>query len=300
MGWKKGLKLFQEKGELAIRKELQQIHDVEGFEPKHWHKLTKEQRARALRYLMYLKEKRDGRIKGRGCADGRPQRVYTDKSEAPSPTASPAGVMLTCVIDAFEERNVATCDIPGAFLQTKLPDHEEEIHVVLDGRMAELLAMISPETYQKYVHHKRGQAYIYCKLKVALYGALKAALLFWIKLTKSLKERGFTINPYDWCIANKMINGKQCTIVWHVDDLKISHKDSKDVDQIIASLKEEYEQIGEMTVKQGKVHDYLGMTLDQHAVLPRRGTRGGQRYPSNARACYDPSLRPPFQDTRQC
>jgi hypothetical protein len=261
MGWKKYLKMFQEKGEIAIQKELQQIHDVEGFEPKHWHELTREQRARALRYLMYLKEKRDGRIKGRGCADGRPQKVYTDKSES-SQTASLAGVMLTCVIGAFEGRDLATCDILGAFLKTKIPDDEEEIQVVLDGRMAELLAMISPEMYQKYVHHKRAQAYIYCKLTVALYGTLKAALLFWIKLTKSLKARGFTINPYDWCIANTMINRKQCTIVWHVDDLKISHKDPKVVDQVIASLKEEYEQIGETTVRWGKMHDYLSMTLD--------------------------------------
>jgi hypothetical protein len=156
---------------------------------------------------MYLKEKRDGRIKGRGCEDGRPRRVYTDRTEASSPTASLARVMLTCVIDAFEEQGVATCDIPGAFLQTKLPDDEEEIQVVLDGRMAELLAKILPETYQNYVHLKRGQAYIYCKLTVALYVTLKVALLFWIKLTKSLKARGlkarrFTINPYDWCIAN--------------------------------------------------------------------------------------------------
>jgi hypothetical protein len=58
------------------------------------------------------------------------------------------------------------------------------------------------------------------------------------------------------------MNGKQCTIVWHLDDLKISHKDPKVVDQVIASLKEEYEQIGEMTVRWRKVHDYLGMTLD--------------------------------------
>jgi len=34
---------------------------------------------------------------------------------------------------------------------------------------------------------------------------------------------GFTINPYDQCIANKTINGRQCNIIWHVDDLKISH-----------------------------------------------------------------------------
>lgn len=211
---------------------------------------------------MYLKEKRDGSTKGRGCADGRPQRVYTPKSETSSPTASLAGILLTCMIDAFERRDVATVDIPGAFLQTKMPEDEEDVHVVLDGRMAELLAKIAPETYQKYIHHRRGQAYIYCKINVALYGTLKAALLFWKKLTGSLVTRGFEVNPYDWCIANKNINGSQCTIVWHVDDLKISHVDPEVVTKIIESLDEEYGKVGKMTVRRGKVHDYLGMTLD--------------------------------------
>ena len=67
MGWRKGLKVLGERGEEAIQKELQQIHDMEGFEPKHWHELTHDERDKALRYLMYLKEKRDGKIKGRGC-----------------------------------------------------------------------------------------------------------------------------------------------------------------------------------------------------------------------------------------
>ena len=97
------------------------------------------------------------------------------------------------------------------------------------------------------------QAYIYCKLNVALYGTLKAALLFWKKLSKSLKVQGFEINPYDWCVANKTINGSQCTIVWHVDDLKISHKKSSVVDSIIAALKEEYGKVGELIVRRGKV-----------------------------------------------
>ena len=48
--------------------------------------------------------------------------------------------MLTCMIDAFEKRDVATVDIPRAFLQTKMPKEEEDVHVILDGRMAELLA----------------------------------------------------------------------------------------------------------------------------------------------------------------
>jgi len=262
MGWKKGLKVLGERGEEAIEKELRQIHEMEGFQPRHWHEMTKEERCKALKYLMYLKEKRDGKIKGRGCADGRPQRLYTNKNETSSPTASLTGIMLTCMIDAFERRDVATVDIPGAFLQTKMPENEEDVHIVLDGRMAELLAKIAPETYQQYVHHRRGQAYIYCKVNVAIYGTLKAALLFWKKLSTSLKLQGFEINPYDWCIANKDINGSQCTIVWHVDDLKISHKDSAVVSAIITSLNAEYGKVGEMTVRRGKKHDYLGMLLD--------------------------------------
>ena len=72
MSWKKGLEVLGETGEEIIETELQQTHDMNGFTPKHWHQLAKEERVRALKYLMYLKEKRDGKVKGRGCADGRP------------------------------------------------------------------------------------------------------------------------------------------------------------------------------------------------------------------------------------
>jgi len=95
------------------------------------------------------------------------------------------------MIDAYEKRDVATRDIAGAFLQTKMPKDEKDVHVMLVGRMAELLAKISPETYQKYMHHRRGQAYIYCKGNVAIYGTLNAALLFWKKMSASLIARGF-------------------------------------------------------------------------------------------------------------
>ena len=52
MGWRKGLTVFKEEGEKAIVKELRLIHDMEGLQPKHWHELTQEQRAKALKYLM--------------------------------------------------------------------------------------------------------------------------------------------------------------------------------------------------------------------------------------------------------
>ena len=48
--------------------------------------------------------------------------------------------------------------------------------------------------------------------------------MFYRKLVKDLEEYVFEINPYDPCVANKMLNGIQMIVVWHVDDLKVSHK----------------------------------------------------------------------------
>ena len=72
----------------------------------------------------------------------------------------------------------------------------------------------------------------------------------------------FEINPYDWCVANKTVGGKQITVVWHVDDLKISHKNGYTVSALINKLSKRYGKEADLTIHQGKVHEYLGMKLD--------------------------------------
>jgi hypothetical protein len=59
-----------------------------------------------------------------------------------------------------------------------------------------------------------------------------------------------------------MIDGKQCTVLWHVDDLKISHVDPNVQTTIIGLIDEEFGKESPITVTRGKAHDYLGMTLD--------------------------------------
>jgi hypothetical protein len=61
---------------------------------------------------------------------------------------------------------------------------------------------------------------------------------------------------------NKTIDGKQCTILWHVDDLKISHEDSSVVTDVISKLNDEYGKKSPLTIRRGKIHDYLGMVID--------------------------------------
>jgi hypothetical protein len=110
---------------------------------------------------------------------------------------------------------------------------------------------------------KKGKPIMYVKLKKALYGTLQASLLFWKDLSKNLKEWGFEINPYDWCVVKKTINGKQCTVLWHMDDTKVSHEDPEVVTQVLEMFEGVYgSKDAPLTITRGKVHDYLGMTID--------------------------------------
>ena len=72
----KGLQIFGERGVDAVLKELRQLHDCMVIEPEFAENMSEKQKSDALQYLMFLKEKRNGTVKGRGCADGREQRVY--------------------------------------------------------------------------------------------------------------------------------------------------------------------------------------------------------------------------------
>jgi len=98
--------------------------------------------------------------------------------------------------------------------------------MVLKGRLAELMVQVAPNLYRKYITvDKKGTTILYVKMQKALYELLRSALLFYNKLVADLESDGFVLNPYDSCVANKIVDGKQMTVCWHVDDLKVSHCD---------------------------------------------------------------------------
>jgi hypothetical protein len=66
---------------------------------------------------------------------------------------------------------------------------------------------------------------------------------------------GFEINPYDPCVANKLVDEKQMTVRWHVDDLMISHVDKGEILKFVRCIKDIY---GDNLIENvGKIHDYL-------------------------------------------
>jgi hypothetical protein len=265
---KVGLKTWGDKALSAVKSEMKQLHFRDTFKPMHWKELSPIQRQMVLESHMFLKEKRDGKIKGRTVAGGNKQRDYIPKEDASSPTVATESVLLSCIIDAEEGRDVAVIDIPNAFIQTRVEDEKDMAFIKIRGVLVDILVEIAPDIYKSYVSQdKKGSKQLLVQCQNALYGTMVASLLYYRKFVKSLTAIGFTLNPYDPCVANKMIRGKQMTICFHVDDCKLSHVKTKEVDKMIKHLRDEYESIfedgsGKMAVSRGKVHKYLGMTLD--------------------------------------
>ena len=120
---KAGLKVFGQRGRDAAMSEMKQLHDRVVFRPVHKSEMTRLEIKRALESLIFLVEKRDGRVKARTCANGSIQREYTSRDESASPTASTDSIVVTAVLDAKQRRDVMTADIPNAFVQTEV-EHE--------------------------------------------------------------------------------------------------------------------------------------------------------------------------------
>ena len=225
------LSIFGKKGEEATNKELKQIDDIEALIHLDAHSLADEEKTKAMVSLMFLTERQDGSIKVRQSNENN-KNAYKKMCEG-------------AIVNLLE-----------AFLHA---ENDEDVVMYIQGRLAELLVMLAPQAYSKYIAIQKGQKVLYVKMHKALYGMLKSALLFYRKLWDDLVGMGFAINPYDSWVANKMINWCQMTITWHVDDLKILHKNGWEIMKIIKQLGVMY---GNIKVKRRKVYKYLGMNLD--------------------------------------
>ena len=60
--------------------------------------------------------------------------------------------------------------------------------------------------------YKDYKATLCVQLQKSLYGCFKSALIFFEKLVRHLEEYGFKTNPYNPCVSNKMVDGKQLTV----------------------------------------------------------------------------------------
>jgi len=88
-----------------------------------------------------------------------------------SPTISIEAMMLSCPIDAKENRYIMVSDITGAFLHA---DMEDNVHVPLEGTVAEMIIKLDRTIYRKHIwYNKHGKPMLYVQLRKPYMGHCK-------------------------------------------------------------------------------------------------------------------------------
>jgi hypothetical protein len=87
-------------------------------------------------------------------------------------------VLLSCIIDAEEHRDVAVLDIPNAFVQTRVENEKDMAFIKIRGILVDILVEMSPEAYKSYVSQdKKGNKQLLVQCQNALYGTMVTSLL---------------------------------------------------------------------------------------------------------------------------
>ena len=197
-----GIKKHGQSARDALTAEFAQLDYKGAYEPIHAADLTEAQQTSALRIINLIKEKRNGRLKGRSVAHGRPQRELYTKDETSSPT-TPESVLLTPMIDAVEDRHIAVVDVTGAYLNVDMDDF---VLIRLLGDDVDMMCNANP-TYEQFVTNENGRKTLFLQLKKALYGCVKSALLWYRLFCDMLQDLCFVLNRYDPCVANAQNQG---------------------------------------------------------------------------------------------
>ncbi len=110
--------------------------------------------------------------------------------------------MLTCVVDANKNWDVAVVDIPNAFFQTIVEDEKDKALICIHGPLVDILVSIAPSVYGPHVTvGKKGKKQLLAQCLTALYGTMVVLQLFYKKFIKSLKSKRFKLNPNCWVIT---------------------------------------------------------------------------------------------------
>lgn len=178
----------------------------------------------------------------RTVAGGNKTSDYIPKEDVSSPTAATETVLLTCIVDAEEERDVAVINIPNTFIQTQVEEDRDMAFIKIRGFLVDMIMDIASEVDKPYeTMNKRGVKQLVVQCQNAIYGTTMASLL-----------------------ANKMNKGKQMMMCFHMNDCRLSHHKCRVVDQMIAWLRQVNESISKDRSEQMKVSRKQGPEVSRN------------------------------------
>ena len=102
------------------------------------------------------------------------------------PNAYLESIFTMLVVDAYEERNIATFGITGVFLHTKIPA-DKNVILKLRGQFVDIMCDINEE-YRQCVRYEKGQKLLKLRLLRAIHGCIELSLQWYNLYTKTLKD----------------------------------------------------------------------------------------------------------------
>ena len=211
-----------------------------------------------------VKEKSEERIKGRFVGGGNRQDrgKYDIYREISTPTASLSSFFAVAAHTASKNLAIGSFDVKQAFTKAPMPADRKKIRVRLIKSYVDIIKSISQELNDLYTSFQSENGSVIVELDYALYGTLEAGRI-WYDYFRNILVSKFDckVSAHDDCVFNMFdSNGIIIsTIVIHVDDGFISGSSEKILDDFFGKLTAE---LGELTIRRGRVHDYLGMLLD--------------------------------------
>jgi hypothetical protein len=259
MNFKKAIREYDNLAQGAGYNEIKQMVDKDIFYPTRRRDLPPSKRNEVIRSFTFFKAKlkQTGeleKIKARLVAGGNLVAVE-GLGDIASPTVKLESVMLLHAIAAQFGLQLTIMDVPGAYLNTRLPE-EQQIPMILGAEEVIVLLQIKPE-WREYV---RDDGTMIVMLRGGLYGLPQSAKLWFNEVSGRIKDFGYTALQSDPCVFVKFDKtGRRSIVALYVDDF--AHwfeKEGFDRD-LISMLESHY---GKLTISKGDAGIYVGVEFD--------------------------------------
>jgi len=241
---------------------------VNKWHPVHLRDVPRNERKNILpgHGLVKNKSKESGveQLKSRFVGGGHRQDIsqYDIYREISTPTASLSSLFAVASHAAANGLAIGSFDIKQAYLKAPMPKDGRKIRIRLTKLYVGIIKSISTELSEIYSLFENDDGSVIVELDYALYGCLESGRLFYNFFRDILENKmGYTISAFDDCVFN-LFNSDGIiisTVVIHVDDGFVTGSSEEILDVFFQQLQTH---LGDVTIRRGRVHEYLGMVMD--------------------------------------
>jgi hypothetical protein len=256
----------------ASRVDITMKAELEGLVPK-WHPvdlraMSEDEKKNILpgHGLIKKKPKDDDEdfLKGRFVGGGHRQKVdqYDIYREISSPTASLSSLFAVAAHAAAKRLAIGSFDVKMAYTKAPMPKDGRKIFIRLTKQYVDLIKSINMDLNSVYTDFQNEDGSVIVQLDYALYGCVEAGRLWYNYFSNILVEKmGYKISSLDDCVFNLFDESGIIisTIVVHVDDGLVTGSSEDVLDDFFRQLKI---YLGDITIRRGRTHNYLGMLMD--------------------------------------